>query len=85
MDSIWLDTTRLRTLLVPSVTKEMKDTWIGSLYISSLTMHSKAIKICTLKFLGCYLAQRLHGSKVEAKRIDGKLKGIELDELKRSS
>jgi hypothetical protein len=48
-------------------------------------MHSKAIKICTLKFLGCYLAQRLHGSKVEAKRIDGKLKGIELDELKRSS
>jgi hypothetical protein len=31
MDSIWLDTTRLRTLLVPSVTKEMKDTWIASL------------------------------------------------------
>jgi hypothetical protein len=31
MDSIWLDTTRLRTLLVPSVTNEMKDTWIASL------------------------------------------------------
>jgi hypothetical protein len=31
MDLIWLDTTRLRTLLVPSVTKEMKDTWIASL------------------------------------------------------
>jgi hypothetical protein len=31
MDSIWLDATRLRTLLVPSVTKEMKDTWIASL------------------------------------------------------
>jgi aminoglycoside N3'-acetyltransferase len=45
MDSIWLDTTKLRTL----------------------TMHSKAIKICTLKFLGCQLAQRVHGSKVEVK------------------
>jgi hypothetical protein len=32
-----------------------------------LTMHSKSHKICTLKFLGCYLAQRVHGSKVEAK------------------
>jgi hypothetical protein len=30
-------------------------------------MHSKAIKICTLKFLGSQLAQRVHGSKVEAK------------------
>jgi hypothetical protein len=30
-------------------------------------MHSKAIKICTLKFLGCQIAQRVHGSKVEAK------------------
>jgi hypothetical protein len=30
-------------------------------------MHSKSHKICTLKFLGCYLAQRVHGSKVEAK------------------
>jgi hypothetical protein len=30
-------------------------------------MHSKAIDICTLKFLGCQLAQRVHGSKVEAK------------------
>jgi hypothetical protein len=30
-------------------------------------MHSKAIKIFTLKFLGCQLAQRVHGSKVEAK------------------
>jgi hypothetical protein len=29
-------------------------------------MHSKAIKICTLKFFGCQLAQRVHGSKVEA-------------------
>jgi hypothetical protein len=47
-------------------------------------MHSKSHKICTLKFLGCYLAQRVHGSKVEAKRIDGKLKGAELDELKSS-
>jgi hypothetical protein len=31
MGSIWLKTTRLRTLLVPSVTKELKDTWIASL------------------------------------------------------
>jgi hypothetical protein len=30
-------------------------------------MHSKSHKLCTLKFLGCYLAQRVHGSKVEAK------------------
>jgi hypothetical protein len=30
-------------------------------------MPSKAIKICTHKFLGCQLAQRVHGSKVEAK------------------
>jgi hypothetical protein len=44
-------------------------------------MHSKSHKICTLKFLGCYLAQRVHGSKVEEK-INGKLKGAELDELK---
>jgi hypothetical protein len=36
-------------------------------YTSSLTMHSKPINICTLKFLGCQLAQRIHGSKVEAK------------------
>jgi hypothetical protein len=34
------------------------------------------MKICTLKFLGCYSAQRVHGSKVEEKRIDGKLKGV---------
>jgi hypothetical protein len=34
---------------------------------SSLTMHSKAIKLCILKCLGCQLAQRVHGSKVEAK------------------
>jgi hypothetical protein len=40
-------------------------------------MHSKAIKICNL-------AQRVHGSKVEA-RIDGKLNSAELDKLKRSS
>jgi hypothetical protein len=50
-------------LLVPSVAKEMEDT----LYTSSLTMHSKSHKICTLKFLGCNLAQRVHGSKFEAK------------------
>jgi hypothetical protein len=30
-------------------------------------MHSKSHKICTLKFLGCYLAPKVHGSKVEAK------------------
>jgi hypothetical protein len=30
-------------------------------------MHSKSHKICTLKFLGCYVAHRVHGSKVEAK------------------
>jgi hypothetical protein len=30
-------------------------------------MHSKAIKICTLKFLSCQLAQRVHGNKVEEK------------------
>jgi hypothetical protein len=30
-------------------------------------MHSKSPKICTLKVLGYYLAQRVHGSKVEAK------------------
>jgi hypothetical protein len=30
-------------------------------------MHSKSHKICTLKFLGCNLAQRVHGSMVEAK------------------
>jgi hypothetical protein len=31
MGSIWSKTARLRTLLVPSVAKEMKDTWIASL------------------------------------------------------
>jgi hypothetical protein len=31
MGSIWSNTARLRTLLVPSVAKEMKDTWIASL------------------------------------------------------
>jgi hypothetical protein len=31
MGSIWSKTARLRTLLVPSVAKEMKDTWITSL------------------------------------------------------
>jgi hypothetical protein len=30
-------------------------------------MHSKSHKRCTLKFLRCYLAQRVHGSNVEAK------------------
>jgi hypothetical protein len=31
MGSIWSKAARLRTLLVPSVEKEMKDTWIASL------------------------------------------------------
>jgi hypothetical protein len=31
MGSIWSKTARLRTLLVPSVAKEMKDTWITNL------------------------------------------------------
>jgi hypothetical protein len=45
-------------------------------------MHSKSIKICTLKFLDCQLAQRVHGSKVEAKELTENSKGAELDELK---
>jgi hypothetical protein len=40
------------------------------------------MKICTLKFLGCYLAQRVHGSKVEAKKSTKNSKALELDELK---
>jgi hypothetical protein len=48
-------------------------------------MHSKAIKICTLKFFGCQLAQRVHGSKVEAKESIENSKAHNLDELKRSS
>jgi hypothetical protein len=44
-------------------------------------MHQKAMKICTLKFLGCYLAQRVHGSKREAKESMENSKAFELDEL----
>jgi hypothetical protein len=39
------------------------------------------MKICTLKFLGCYLAQRGHGSKREAKESSENSKAFELDEL----
>jgi hypothetical protein len=39
------------------------------------------MKICTLKFLGCYLAQGVHGSKVEAKESMENSKAFELDEL----
>jgi hypothetical protein len=45
-------------------------------------MHQKAMKICTLKFLGFYLAQRVHGSKREAKESTENSKAFELDELK---
>jgi hypothetical protein len=45
-------------------------------------MHQKAMKICTLKLLGCYLAQRVHGSKREAKESRENPKAFELDELK---
>jgi hypothetical protein len=45
-------------------------------------MHQKAMKICTLKFLGYYLAQRVHGSKREAKESTENSKAFELDELK---
>jgi hypothetical protein len=44
-------------------------------------MHHKAMKICTLKFLGCYQAQTVHGSKVEAKESTENSKAFELDEL----
>jgi hypothetical protein len=47
-------------------------------------MHQKAMKICTVKFHGCYQAQRVHGSKVEAQRVHGS-KVFELDELKLKS
>jgi hypothetical protein len=40
------------------------------------------MKICTLKFLGCYLAQRVHESKREAKELTKNSKVFELDELK---
>jgi hypothetical protein len=40
------------------------------------------MKICTLKFLGCYSAQSTHGSKVEAKEPMKNSKEIELDEMK---
>jgi hypothetical protein len=48
-------------------------------------MHQKAMKICTLEFLGCYQAQRVHGSKVEAKESTENSKAFELDELKLNS
>jgi hypothetical protein len=48
-------------------------------------MHQKAIKICTLEFLSCYHAQRVHGSKVEANESMEKSKAYELDELKLKS
>jgi hypothetical protein len=40
------------------------------------------MKICTLKFFGCHLAQGVHGSKVEAKELTKNSKALELDELK---
>jgi thiamine biosynthesis lipoprotein ApbE len=40
------------------------------------------MKICTLEFLSCYQAQRVHGSKVEAKELTENSKAFELDELK---
>jgi hypothetical protein len=43
------------------------------------------MKICTFKFLGCHLAQRVHGSKVEAKESTENSKALELDELKSKS
>jgi hypothetical protein len=39
------------------------------------------MKLCTLKFLGCYSAQRVHGSKVEVKESMENSKAFELDEL----
>jgi hypothetical protein len=48
-------------------------------------MHQKAMKICTLEFVGCYQAQRVHGSKVEAKESMENSKVFELDELKLKS
>jgi hypothetical protein len=40
------------------------------------------MKICTIKYLGCYSAQSNYGSKVEAKESSKNTKEIELDELK---
>jgi hypothetical protein len=48
-------------------------------------MHQKAMKICTLEFLGCYQAQRVHESKIEAKESTENSKAFELDELKLNS
>jgi hypothetical protein len=48
-------------------------------------MHQKAMNICTLKFFGCYQAQRVHGSKIEAKDSTENSKALELDELKLNS
>jgi hypothetical protein len=39
------------------------------------------MKICTLKFLGCYSAQSVHGSKVEAKESTENSNAFELNEL----
>jgi hypothetical protein len=44
-------------------------------------MHQKSMKICTLMFLGCYQAQRVHGRKVEAKESTENSKAFEFDEL----
>jgi hypothetical protein len=44
-------------------------------------MHQKAMKICTLKFLGYCQAQTGHGSKVEAKESTENSKAFELDKL----
>jgi hypothetical protein len=43
------------------------------------------MKICTLKFFRSYLAQRVHGSKVEAKESTKNSKAFELDELEFNS
>jgi hypothetical protein len=44
-------------------------------------MHQKAMKICTLMFLGCYQAQRVNGRKVEAKELMENSEPFEFDEL----
>jgi hypothetical protein len=59
----------------PTTRSDLETTGTGHLHgatttttaTTDVTMHSKSHKICTLKFLGCYLAQRVHGSKVEGK------------------
>jgi hypothetical protein len=44
-------------------------------------MNQKAMKICTLKFLHYYQAQRGHERKVEAKELMENSKAFELDEV----